>query len=493
MKYASINRIFLALIATAYAGAFWSAASPSAMLATFSLLAVAVMLNLAAAGVLGTDLFAQEKDIPNPSKKKYLLLYAAILLTAGIAFFLQPSIPEQHRKTGIVALSFVLATVLVMISALLIEKRIAKSRKAFEEKAFEDVGAKDSFWAILKYAILSNRIEIPEYSNRRRWFITFATIVLLISPYFAMLLGAGMEDLLATLKSFQIAHGIPKWLMVSTFFTMFFVLWLLPSAFFYFLMGLLMIEYRQKTSARAELDVARRVQTGLMPSADPVVPGLDISGECRPASDVGGDYFDYLWLNEDKTRFGIAIADVSGKAMKAAMTAVMTSGMMYQEIGNSRTPREILTRINRPMYIRTEKHTFTAMSFAVIDTASRILSFSNAGQMNPLLLRAGSVRALKVGGVHLPLGVQEHVPYGELSEQLVAGDTLVFFTDGLPESMNEKNELFGFERIEAALLKLKNAATARAIVDGLFAEAQAFAGTARQHDDMTVVVVRVLG
>ena len=249
---------------------------------------------------------------------------------------------------------------------------------------------------------------------------------------------------------------------------------------------------QQQVRLEQELRTAHDMQMGLMPTGDPQISGFDISGICRPAEEVGGDYFDYVWLDEKKTRFGIAVADVSGKAMKAAITAVMTSGMVYREVGANATPKTILRKINRPMYLKTDRRVFTAMSFAVIDLRKKTMTFSNAGQMRPLLKRKGTVSSLQVGGAHLPLGMTEDVEYRELRVNLQKGDTLLFYTDGIPEAMNAADEMFGFERMESSLKVYTSDSPAKAVAAGIVERVAVYAGSAKQHDDMTVVVVRVL-
>jgi sigma-B regulation protein RsbU (phosphoserine phosphatase) len=178
--------------------------------------------------------------------------------------------------------------------------------------------------------------------------------------------------------------------------------------------------------------------------------------------------------------------------MKAAMTAVMTSGMVYREISSRESPRSILKRINRPMYLKTDRRMFTAMSFAVIDLKNKKLSFSNAGQMTPLFLRDNVLQSIKVEGPRLPLGVMENVEYNEVTLDLQTGDVLVLFTDGIVEAKNKKDELWGFERMEQAVRNLPQNKSAKEMAESLMAEANLFAGDAQQHDDMTIVIVKVI-
>ncbi len=258
------------------------------------------------------------------------------------------------------------------------------------------------------------------------------------------------------------------------------------------------IVYRRRVNAKLEkarilneLKAAHDMQMGLMPKCDPAIPGFDISGICKPAEEVGGDYFDYVWLDEEKTKFGIAIVDVSGKAMKGAMTAVMTSGMLYSEIGNSHSPRAILQKINKPMYLKTDRQIFTAMSLAVIDTQSKTLTFSSAGQTQPVLKRNEEIQYITVEGMHLPLGVKQEVEYGEVTVQLQPDDLVIFYTDGIPEAMNERNELFDIERLETTVHHLPPSARAAEVIEGLLQAVRQFSAKAEQHDDMTVVAVKV--
>ena len=250
----------------------------------------------------------------------------------------------------------------------------------------------------------------------------------------------------------------------------------------------LLVEENARVSQ--ELRTAHDMQMGLMPTEDPVVKGYEVSGVCLPANEVGGDFYDYVWLDKKKTMLGIALADVSGKAMKAAMPAVMTSGMLYSEAQKSQRPREILARINKPLYLRSDKRVFTAMSFGTLDTRRKRLVYSSAGQTVPVLVRNGKTSYLKTKGVRLPLGVKENLQYAEVQIKLKRDDVVVFYTDGISEARNTNDEQYGSERLEQ-LLKYVNSSSAKDIRERIFEDVRNFAGTTQQHDDMTVVVVKV--
>lgn len=252
----------------------------------------------------------------------------------------------------------------------------------------------------------------------------------------------------------------------------------------------------QKTRLQTELQTARDAQMSIMPQADPEVPGFDVSGICEPASEVGGDFFDYFWLNEQKTKFGIAIGDVSGKAMKAAMTAVMSDGILFSKANESDSIKEIMTRVNRPLYFKTGKKMFTALCLVSLDTQTKALTFTNAGLNHPLLKAAGpgAVMSLKGEGSKFPLGMFKDNVYQEKQTVLKTGDVLVLFTDGILDTQNAAGAFYGYGKLKDRLetMDTKNL-TAVAIKEGIIAHARVFAGTETQPDDITVVVVKVTG
>lgn len=245
----------------------------------------------------------------------------------------------------------------------------------------------------------------------------------------------------------------------------------------------------------AELKTARDAQMAIMPQSDPQVPGVDISGACVPAHEVGGDFFDYIWLNEEKTIFGIAIGDVSGKAMKAAMTAVMSSGMLFLKADESNSIKEIMTRINRPLYFKTDKKMFTALCLASLDIHTKELTFSNAGLSQPMLKSndTGFVTFIKGEGSKFPLGIRKDNVYLEKRTQLKTGDILVLFTDGIPDTRNHDGKFYEYRTLKILLEKMDTTVlSAVQIKEKIIADVRAFTGTAPQNDGMTLVVVKVM-
>jgi len=238
-----------------------------------------------------------------------------------------------------------------------------------------------------------------------------------------------------------------------------------------------------------ELQAARQMQMSLRPAADPKMEGLDIAGASIPAEEVGGDLYDYFVPTGPQAAVGITLADVSGKGMKAAIATVLVSGMMKTEYLRSGGPAQILGSVNRALTGALEAHGFVAMQVLTLAPREKIAHYTNAGQVYPLLRRGGKLQYFS--GSALPLGIAGESEYKDASVSLETGDVLLLVSDGITEAMNEKRELFGFERLEATLLGLPSDVSARSMLESILAQVRAFAGKAKQHDDMTLVVVKV--
>ncbi len=239
-----------------------------------------------------------------------------------------------------------------------------------------------------------------------------------------------------------------------------------------------------------ELQTARQMQMSLMPLKAPKVPGYSIFGVCIPANEVGGDYFDYFWLEEEE-RLGLAILDVSGKSMGAAMIAVMNSGLINAETGSGHSPGAILTRMNYPMYMKTGKQVFSTGLICDIHLKERKLTWGNAGHADPLVIRDGKRMPLpNPTRRDIPLGGLKRWNYGEHHLELKTGDVVLLFTDGLDEAMNPDDELFGAQRIIDYVEKFHHMPPAE-LATGLLREIKKFEAGAPRHDDMTLIVLKV--
>ena len=243
---------------------------------------------------------------------------------------------------------------------------------------------------------------------------------------------------------------------------------------------------------KIELQTAHDAQLSIMPHSDPVNDQLEISGTCIPANEVGGDFFDYFWLESDQNKLGIMIGDVSGKAMKAAITAIMTSGMIISETRSNRSISRILENVNTSLLSKIEKNMFVSACISVIDIQNKQLSIANAGLNRPIILSDGKVEFLLSDGPRLPLGVKSDIKYEETNYKINRGDIIILTTDGVNEAQNSNRELYGDERLKNLLLNMDaKTFSAVEIKDLIIKEVQKFTKSEKPNDDMTVLVIRI--
>lgn len=247
---------------------------------------------------------------------------------------------------------------------------------------------------------------------------------------------------------------------------------------------------KQNLRISQEFDIARRMQAEMLPKAAPQISGLAIESLSLPATEVGGDFYDFLPLNGN--RLGIVIGDVSGKGVSGAM--VMTGALSAIRFAAEErdTANEILERSNRRLVNDIQVNMFVAAFCGIFDLARNVLSYSNAGQTMPLLYRNGEVSFLPQSehGDRFPLGIRRQVKFEQMQIALQPDDLLVFYTDGIVDMVNETVEPFGFERLQEAIKKHARVAL-QELPRRLIAEAENYTGGREHIDDLTLMVVRV--
>jgi sigma-B regulation protein RsbU (phosphoserine phosphatase) len=247
-------------------------------------------------------------------------------------------------------------------------------------------------------------------------------------------------------------------------------------------------EVAQRERHNRELEIAREVQQQLFPQSLPEVPGLDYCGACRPALGVGGDYYDFLALGGG--RFGLAIGDVSGKGISAALLmASLQASLRGQTLHHESDLAAIISDVNRLLYEASAANRYATFFYAQYDPQTRELVYVNAGHNAPMLFRGDELLRLDEGGA--VVGMLPAFPYAQARVPLRAGDLLVAFTDGVSEAMSTADEEWGEARLIEAARRCRER-RAGEILESLMREADAFAAGAKQHDDMTLVVARVL-
>jgi sigma-B regulation protein RsbU (phosphoserine phosphatase) len=249
-------------------------------------------------------------------------------------------------------------------------------------------------------------------------------------------------------------------------------------------------ELAQRERLNRELEIAREVQEHLFPQRLPSVPGLDYCGRCRPAREVGGDYYDFLALPGG--RLGIAIGDVSGKGIGAALMMASLEASLRALALVTHDLAEIMQRVNSLVHEASSASRFATLFYAEYDSGSRELSYVNAGHNPPVILRgsgaACKVFRLETGG---PVVGLLKKCYRRGSFSLEPGDMIVLFTDGVSESMNARDEEWGEDRL-IEFAKTCQGLPASEAITKILAAAEEFAAGASQHDDMTLVVMRIL-
>jgi len=261
------------------------------------------------------------------------------------------------------------------------------------------------------------------------------------------------------------------------------------------LVFLLALELADRVTMKRDLEIAREIQHWLVPQTPPRVPGVDIAFSSRPANTVGGDYYDAFLLDgaapaRAAERLLLVVADVAGKSVPAALL-MATFQASLRTVASSATPLpDIVARMNDYACAHSlGGRRFTTAFFADFNPATRALTYIRAGHNVPILRRAsGELERLEEGD--LPLGINPGTSFPSGSTTLAPGDLLLIYTDGVIEAVNEHDQEFG----EARLLDLLRATppeSAAATLERFTSAVEAFAGTARQHDDITWLVFRM--
>ncbi len=253
---------------------------------------------------------------------------------------------------------------------------------------------------------------------------------------------------------------------------------------------LLSLELADKVTMKRDLEIAREIQTWLVPSQPPEVPGANIAFATRPQNSVAGDYYDAFYPNaEERERLMVVIADVAGKSVPAALLMATLQASLRTIAGENAPLADLVARLNRYACAHSLNGLrFTTAVLSEYNPASRKLTYVNAGHNAPILRRAnGTLETLEVGG--LPLGIRLDRNYETASLELRAGDALIFFTDGVVEAFNESGEEFGNERWLSAIRNLPDW-DAQQTLQFLMKRVDEFAGATRQADDITCLVFR---
>jgi sigma-B regulation protein RsbU (phosphoserine phosphatase) len=251
-------------------------------------------------------------------------------------------------------------------------------------------------------------------------------------------------------------------------------------------------EAAQRERLHREIEIAREVQERLFPQTMPAVATLEYAGHCRPASGVGGDYYDFLALANG--HLGLAIGDISGKGVPAALLmASLQASVRGQSQGLNAQGRPdiagLIANVNRLVYDASPQNRYATFFYAQFDPATRVLTYTNGGHNPPMLIRGDEILRLEAGGP--PVGLFRPARYEQAEITLTTGDLLILYTDGISEAENPAEDEWGEDALISAVRTCAAAPPAE-MISTIMRLADVFANGAPQHDDMTLVVGRVL-
>jgi phosphoserine phosphatase RsbU/P len=258
------------------------------------------------------------------------------------------------------------------------------------------------------------------------------------------------------------------------------------------LLLLLSLELADKVTMKRDLEIAREIQTWLVPSKPPEVAGADIAFASRPQNSVAGDYYDAFYPTssaEENGKLMLVIADVAGKSIPAALLMATLQASLRTIAGEGTPLGELVVRLNRYASAHSlDGRRFTTAVLAEYEPATRRLAYVNAGHNPPILRRTGgTLEKLEAGG--LPLGIDMGAAYETAAIELKSGDALIFYTDGVIEAFDEKGQEFGNDRWLDAIRALPDWGAAESL-QFLMKRVDDFVGSTRQSDDITCLVIR---
>jgi sigma-B regulation protein RsbU (phosphoserine phosphatase) len=245
-------------------------------------------------------------------------------------------------------------------------------------------------------------------------------------------------------------------------------------------------ESADRSRLEQELSVAREIQASLIPPGNPSIPGFSVASFWQAAREVSGDFYDFLALPDDC--WGVVVADVADKGIPAALFMALSRTVLRTVAFSRENPAEVLIRTNEIIDKDSQADLFVTLFYAVWNPHSETLTYANAGHNPALLLRKnGKVHLLK--GTGIALGVLPQIKVGQKLVRIYPGDTLIFYTDGVTEAMNEDLDEFNLERLRLTAVKMRHL-DAPDIIEAITGAIRDYVGDTAQSDDITLVVMK---
>ncbi len=240
---------------------------------------------------------------------------------------------------------------------------------------------------------------------------------------------------------------------------------------------------------REEIDYARKIQLSMLPQKAPDVAWLDLAAASLPATEVGGDYYEFFQV--DDARMVLVVGDVSGHGLASGLLLSGVRSCLYLLEEDLTSPLRVIERLNHMVRRTTDKRTYVTLLCAVLDRTEDTLTVVSAGHPPVLHYDSHFGRFDEVGTGSLPLGTFLEAKYQAVRRPATAGDLLVFYTDGLVEARNAHHEEYGVARLQRAVARAAASRTSREVRDAVLGDLSNFKGDQEQYDDLTLVVVRL--
>jgi serine phosphatase RsbU (regulator of sigma subunit) len=242
----------------------------------------------------------------------------------------------------------------------------------------------------------------------------------------------------------------------------------------------------EKKKLEEQMQIAKDVQTSLLPSNPPEIEGYDIAGICIPTYEIGGDYYDYIQL--DNNNLAIVIADVSGDGIPAALIMSAFRALLHSQIKADNNPSEIMSVLNQQIPFVSRKRDFISVFYAKLNFKEHTCTYTNCGHNPPLLLRSnGKLELLEQGSA--ALNILTDAKFNSDSIKLEPGDQIIFYTDGVTEVFSLNSEEYGVERLKNIIRESK-VKTASEIVSNIVKSIESFSGSKLFRDDFTLIVLK---
>ena len=244
---------------------------------------------------------------------------------------------------------------------------------------------------------------------------------------------------------------------------------------------------QQRDQLVQEVELAARVQRMFLPISRPSIPGLEIAGMMQPVRGVGGDYYDYIPINEHTIQ--VVIADVAGKGVSAALLMAATAAAVQLEVSEKRGLLDVVNRLNNGIHSVSDGNHYVTLVLANIDALSRSFRYVNCGHNPALLFQAKTRDVIPMNSCCFPVGMFDSEAWEVNRADLAAGDILVLYTDGITEAENSQGEEFGMERL-SAVIRRDSSLSAEEILSNIFQSAEEFCQGVGFGDDATALVVK---